>query len=136
MSTTSNIILKVFGIGSCSLALGLAGCSQEGVSCQTAHGDFAVKLFLKSGTGTCSESIGGVYGVNSYQYPDKSGEPDLNHGSVAIQSEDLGALLEDAEARTGTYPDLANPAYAKGDWEGAGPNSDGMCVLMKLNLRR
>jgi len=132
MSNSSNLILKVLGVGSCSLAIGLAGCSQEGVSCQTAHGDFAVKLFLKTDTGACSENIGGVYGVNSYQYPDKSGEPDLNRGSVAIQSEDLGVLLEDAEARTGTYPDLANSAFAKGDWAGARPNSDGMCVAPTL----
>jgi len=110
---------------------GLAGCSQDGVRCGTAHGDFAVKLVVKN-AGTCEVSPGGVYGLTTFYYPDKDNRPDYNNASMAIQSEDLGALVDDAEARLGELPDPANKPYAKGDFDSARPDSSDLCSVSTI----
>lgn len=122
--TTSSLALAA--------GLGASGCTAEGVYCQAAHGAFSVKLTLKTGTGTCSELKGGVFGVQSYNYPDSKNRPDPAHASMAIQAEDLGLLVEDAEARLGDLPDAANHPYAQGDFGAPKPDGEDMCPVPTL----
>lgn len=133
--TIKNVLSKGVAVASLAgvSAFGMTACEQVGAACQTAHGDFAVKLFLKSGTGECSQEAGGVFGVNSYNYPTSDGKrPDLSRGSVAIQAEALGVLVDDAEIRLGELPDPANKPYAKGDWSGGEPVG-GVCTLPTMS---
>lgn len=111
---------------------GLAGCSQDGVRCGTAHGDFAVKLVVKANPNSCDVSAGGIYGLTTYYYPDPDNRPDYNHASLAIQADELGAVVDDAEARLGELPDPANKPYAKGDFDSARPAADDLCSVSTL----
>ncbi|MFO0745152.1 MAG: hypothetical protein U1F43_05655 [Myxococcota bacterium] len=104
-----------------------AGCNVESVYCQSAHGAFAVKLNLKTGTGACSELKGGVFGVQSYNYAKSDGRPDPAKASMAIQAEDLGVLVDDAEARLGELPDPTHKPYAQGDFGSSKPDKDDLC---------
>ena len=127
--------MKRMGITAVAFAVlggGLAGCSQERVSCQTARGDFAVKLFLKSGTGECAANPGGVYGVSTYNYQGSDGRADPARISVAIQSEDLGVVVSDAIDRLGDFPDAANHPYAKGDFTSPKPDGEDLCQVPTL----
>ena len=109
------------------------GCEVEKISCQTAHGDFTVALSNTGGTGECSELIGGIYGVQTYQYPNSDGTgPDNDHALMAIQAEDLGVLVDDYTDRLGDVPDSANAPYAKGDFATAKPDSDNICSVPTL----
>jgi len=110
-------------------ASALAGCAQERVGCQTAHGDFAVKLTLTSGTGACAEHIGGVFGVQTYYGKGDGTRPDFSEGTVAIQSEELGILVDDAEARLGEIPDASSPPYALGAFASMKPDGAALCSV-------
>lgn len=114
-------------------SLGSAGCEMERISCLTARGDFTVQLKNTGGTGECSELIGGVFGVQTYSYPTSDGKgPDPDRSSMAIQSEDLGVLVDDASDRLGENPDPDNHPYAKGDFDTAKPDSNNICTVSTL----
>lgn len=116
-----------------ALALsGLSGCEQQGASCATAHGAFAVKLTLKSGEGVCAESPGGVYGLATYNYPTSDGRPDFDRSSMAIQAEEFGVLVASYEERTGETPDPEGKMYAKGDFAAAEPDGNEVCQVPTL----
>jgi len=137
MSTKSHQMMKALGgatfAGALALA-GLSGCSQQGMSCTTAHGSFAVKLTLTSGTGACSENPGGVYGVNSYNYPGSDGRPDFDKASMAIEAEDIALAVEEAEGRLSADIDAAHTSYAKGDFGSAEPNGSDVCSVPTLTV--
>ncbi|MCC6621489.1 MAG: hypothetical protein IT385_09570 [Deltaproteobacteria bacterium] len=110
-------------------ASALSGCAQERVGCQTAHGDFIMKFTLKSGTGACAEHIGGVFGVQTYYGKGDGTRPDFSEARVAIQSEELGAAVDEAEERLGEIPDANNPPYAIGAFAKMTPDGDSLCSV-------
>jgi hypothetical protein len=127
-----NVILKSVGAASIAGALAWSGCAQQGVSCATAHGAFAVKLTLKTDTaGVCAESVGGVYGLATYNAVGAEGRPDLDKASMAIQAEEFGIIVGDAEARLGDVVDPDGKLYAQGDFTAAEPAA-GVCAVPEL----
>ncbi len=136
MNIRNNSILKSVGLASAAgvLALGsLSGCAQQGVSCATAHGAFAVKLTEKTDTaGACSGIPGGVYGLATYNYVGTENRPNLDKASMAIQAEDLGVVVGDAEGRLGEAVDPEGKLYAKGDFTASEPNAAGVCEVPEL----
>jgi len=135
MTIRSNNLIKSVG-ATCfagALALtGLGGCAQQGASCGTAHGPFAVKLTLKTGTGVCAENPGGVYGLATYNDIGAGRRPDFDRMSMAIQSEDLGVVVGTAEERLGETPDPDHKMYAAGDFAAAEPNGAEVCAVPTL----
>lgn len=109
-----------------------AGCTAEGVSCSTGHGDFAVKLTLTSGDNAeCNGLIGGWYGVQTYNQSRPDGRPNANDSTVAIKSEDLGYMIDDYTAQLGDLPDAENPPYALGPFSSGKPDGD-ICSVPTL----
>jgi hypothetical protein len=165
MNNRKHSILKSIGLASAAGVLtlgGLSGCSQQGVSCATAHGPFAVKFTQKTDTGgVCAGIPGGVYGLATYNAVGAEGRPDLDKASMAIQAEDLGLAFGDAEVRlfderdkllealetTPDDPELQaaledvearleslsdGEMYAKGDFITSEPNVLGVCEVPEL----
>ena len=122
----------VLPVASVGLVLGSqSACTAEGVTCQTAHGDFAVQLTLTTGAGECAEQIGGWYGVQTYSRPRADGRPDFSNSFMAIKSEDLGILVDDYEAELGEALDPTNQPYSVGDFKETRPSQD-LCEVPAL----
>jgi len=108
------------------------GCTAEGVTCATAHGDFAVKLSLTSGSDeACNGLVGGWYGVQTYNQPRSDGRPNAEDSTVAIKSEDMGIMIDDYSARLGDIPDAVNPPFALGPFSSGKPEGD-VCTVPTL----
>lgn len=108
------------------------GCTAEGVNCATAHGDFAVQLTKTSGTGVCSELVGGVYGVQTYNRPKASGGPNYADALMAIKAEDMGVMIDAYTERLGDVPDATNSPNALGDFGASKPTAD-VCTVPTLS---
>lgn len=133
MSTIKRTLGR-FGAASLATTMamaGLSGCEQQGASCATAHGAFTVKLTVRSNPDSCPESPGGVYGLATYNY-EKDGRPDFDRTSMAIQAEELGIVVGDAEGRLGEAVDPGNNLYAAGDFAASEPNGKGVCEVPTL----
>lgn len=95
---SSNNIAKLCamggGVGAVALATSMiiASCSQPRMWCTSAHGDFAVKLELKSGDADseCGGFVGDVVGLDTYSAKGDDGNPDFSNSSVGIASTMLG----------------------------------------------
>ncbi len=113
-----------------------AGCTAEGITCATGHGDFAVKLTPTSGTDDqCNGLIGGWYGVQTYNQPRSDGRPNAKDSTVAIKAEDLGLMIDDYIARLGDVPDAENPPFALGPFSSGTPDND-ICTVPTLAAAR
>lgn len=128
----TSVLRKLVLPAGAAYALLATGCTAEGITCSSAHGDFAVKLTLVSGDNAeCNGLIGGWYGVQTYNQPRSDGRPNAKDSTLAIKSEDLGYMIDDYIARVGEVPDEVNPPYALGPFTGGQPKDD-LCVVPTL----
>ncbi|MCK9991780.1 MAG: hypothetical protein Dbin4_00300, partial [Alphaproteobacteria bacterium] len=61
--------------------------------CSTAHGGFAVRYTLVSGTGDCANPKGGAMGVQSYVGGGPGKSPTFAKPPVALKPEEIGDLI-------------------------------------------
>ena len=78
---------------SAAVAAMTASCEQEPITCNTAHGSFAVKFTLMSGTGECAMLSGGIVGVQPYVRGGQGMQPRYDNVPVALKTEEMGALV-------------------------------------------
>lgn len=108
------------------------GCDQQKPKCSTGRGSFIAKYTYVSGPPECAELKGEKIGVQTYNPMDNSGKqtPDLNKATIAIQSESLGLLVDNAEAAKVSDPDPTHKPYALGAFSTAEPVDDFCAVPM------
>jgi hypothetical protein len=102
-----------------------SGCKQEPITCNTAHGAFAVRYTLVTGTGDCAMLTSGIVGVQPYVRSGPNNQPRYNGVPVALKTEEIGALV----AEYGQPVD-ENKLYALGDFQATNPGPDGFCPLV------
>ena len=106
-----------------------SGCKQEPITCNTAHGPFAVRYTLLTGTGDCAMLKSGIVGVQPYVRPGPNNQPRYANVPVALKTEEIGALV----AEYG-QPVAENKLYALGDFQATNPGPDGFCPVVNLSV--
>jgi len=112
------------------------GCDQQKPRCSSSRGDFVVKYTLVSGDASKCTLKGEMVGVQTYNPAGKGGNPDLDHASVAIQSNTLGTAFDNAALASadGVHPD-PNPQhveYSLGAFLTTEPVND-LCAVGTMN---
>lgn len=133
---TRNVKSLITPLGAACLAAalgtgGLSGCSQQGMSCTTAHGPYTVKLAVRDNPDSCETTPGGVFGLATYNEATAEGRPDFDRTVMAIQSEDFAYQVWDAEGRLGEAVDPDGPLYATGAFTTSEPEN-GVCTVGTL----
>jgi hypothetical protein len=121
-------LVPVFGVA--LLGPG-AGCEQQKPKCATGRGSFAARYTVVSGPASCQERKGEKLGVQTYNAIGKHNNPDLDRSSIAIQSESLGLLVDNAESAGVKDPDANHKPYAFGAFTTAEPEGD-FCTVPSL----
>ena len=123
------------------LAVALAGCvDQPKPYCISTVAPFAVKLLEVNRTGACTSfgpegfNADPEISLNPFYLRDKKGQPDYAHGSVAIQTAELGSLYYAAEGAGVSNSAMDGQLYSRGDFSTARPNDEGMCDVPELDL--
>jgi hypothetical protein len=104
-----------------------SGCKQEPITCNTAHGSFAVRYTLTSGTGECAMLTSGIVGVQPYVNSGPNNQPRYNAVPVALKTEEIGALV----AEYGQMVDQTK-LYSLGAFQAENPGSDNFCPVVNL----
>jgi hypothetical protein len=101
------------------------GCDQPKPKCSSGHGTFVAKYTYVSGDKKCMDLKGEKIGVQTYNSarPD-NGQPDLDHATIAIQSESLGLLVNNASSAGVSDPDPSNHPFAIGPFITSEPVAD------------
>jgi hypothetical protein len=113
---------------SAAVAAMTASCEQEPITCNTAHGSFAVKFTLMSGTGECAMLTGGIVGVQPYVRGGQGMQPRYDNVPVALKTEEMGALV----AEYGQMVD-GTKVYSLGEFQATNPGADGFCPVINLS---
>lgn len=107
------------------------GCEQQKPKCATGRGSFAARYTFVSGPPSCQARKGEKLGVQTYNRTGENDNPDLNHASIAIQSESLGLLVDNAETAGIKDVDAKHKPYAFGAFSTAEPEGD-ICAVPAL----
>jgi hypothetical protein len=110
-----------------SLGGALATCSTEQpkILCSTAHGGYAVRYTLTSGSGPCAELKGGVMGVQSYVgIGANKNMPQFAKPPVAIKPAEIGDLIDAYKANIDPTKQAANGVFAEDK-----PQADNFCPV-------
>ena len=120
--------------------LASVGCvDQPKPYCISTVAPFAVKLIENSRTGSCGGfgpdgfNADPEVGLSPFYLRNEKGQPDYSHGSLAIQTAELGALYYAAEGAEVPNSATDGQLYSRGDFSGAHPNSDDFCVVPSLS---
>jgi hypothetical protein len=103
------------------------GCEQEPIVCNTAHGSFAVRYTLVSGTGACATLKSGIIGVQPFVRSGPGDQPRYDAVPVALKTEEMGNLV----AEYGQMVDQTK-LYALGAFQATNPGPDGFCPVVNL----
>jgi hypothetical protein len=120
-----NLAMKLLLLGAAAgLAGGLTTCSpdQPKILCATAHGGYAVKYTLVSGTGACAGLKGGIMGVQSYVGGGDGKMPVFDKPPVAIKPSEIGDLIDAYAADVEATKQNSLGAFADDK-----PQPDGFC---------
>ena len=104
-----------------------SGCEQEPITCNTAHGSFAVKFTLMQGMGECAMLTSGIVGVQPYVRSGPNIQPRYDNVPVALKTEEMGALV----AEYGQTVD-PNKVFSLGAFQATNPGPDGFCPVVNL----
>lgn len=130
-----------------TLLVGSVACDdQPKPNCITSPLPYAVKLIERSRDestpGACDAfgptgfNVDPEIGLVSYFKRDDKGQPDYSKGSVAIQTAELGALVDTAQTygEDNTADDAS--LYSKGNYAADLPDKDNFCSVPKLSKTR
>lgn len=106
-------------------------CNQPKPKCGTGRGTFAARYKLTAGPASCADLKGEHLGLQVYNPPGKNNNPDLDRNIVAIQSDSLGALVDNATSAKLSDPNPAHKPYALGEFTTAEPVND-FCEIPAL----
>lgn len=125
-----------------ALLIGGGACDdQPKPNCITSPGAYAVKLIERSrdesAPGACDDfgpdgfNADPEVGMPPFFKKDNKGQPDYAKGSVAIQTYELGALVDTAQ----TYgaDNTGGKIYSQGDFTSPLPDGDNFCYVPKLS---
>jgi hypothetical protein len=110
-----------------SLGAALATCSTEQpkILCSTAHGGYAVRYTLTSGSGPCAELKGGVMGVQSYVgIGANKNMPQFAKPPVAIKPQEVGDLIMAYKADVDPAKQAADGVFTEDK-----PQADNFCTV-------
>jgi hypothetical protein len=98
---------------------------QPKVPCITAHGSYAVKYTLVSGSGECAMLSAGLVGVQPYSRRGPNDKALFDRPPVALKTDEVGALLDSYSDQT------VDPAktYSLGEFTNVEPGADNFCPL-------
>jgi hypothetical protein len=121
-------------------ALGAFGCVDEPKpNCISTVAPFAVKLVERSRTGAC-ETFGPdgfnadpEVGLSPFYLRNEKGQPDYSHGSLAIQTAELGTLFYAAEGADVPNSAADGALYSRGDFSTSRPDADDFCTVPTLS---
>ncbi len=110
------------------------GCDQQAPKCAAGRGAFATKYKVVSGPPECGDVKGEMLGFATYN-PSRRGDPrpDLDKATIAIQSESLGILVDNADLAGVKDPDPNHHPYALGAFTTAEPVGD-FCTVPTLSV--
>jgi hypothetical protein len=113
---------------SAAVAAMTSGCEQEPITCNTAHGSFAVKFTRMQGTGECAMLNGGIVGVQPYVNQGPGNQPRYDGVRVVLKTEEMGALV----AQYAQYGQMVDPTkvYSLGRFQAENPGPDGFCGVV------
>jgi len=111
------------------------GCDQSKPKCAAGRGAFIAQYRPVGGPPSCAALKGEVIGFATYNAEGSERRPNLDVGSIAMQSESLGLLVENAEAADLHDPDPNNKPYAFGLFSTPEPEND-FCVVPTLTVAR
>ena len=137
----SNVLL----IASALVVVGAAsspGCAaQPEVKCAATSGPAAVRYKMVSSTGDCSmlaNQGGEVLGIQTYVPPGVTDPDSYNMpNAIAIQSENVGVLVENGESVTPPMVDanMTHKPYAFGRFDTAFPDGNHVCFNISYKFR-
>jgi len=104
-----------------------SGCSQPGIDCRAARGDFAVH-FTKVDGDCADELTFGFVGLESY-YPADGDKQNYDKVILAMQSEIVGGLLQESQGYGPEYVDTTHTAYGLGTFTSIEPTEAGVCEV-------
>lgn len=107
------------------------GCDQAVPKCAAGRGAFSAKYTLTGGPGECASLKGEKLGFSTYNARGKEGRPNLDSASIAIQSESLGVLVDNARAAGVEDKDPNHHPYALGRFATSEPIDD-FCAVPAL----
>lgn len=113
-------------------ASGSLHCEQPKVTCNTAHGSFAVRYTLVEGSGECAQLKAGTVGVQPYVRVGPGGQPSYDYAVLAIRAEEVGTLLSrytDRKPGMPAVPPTADPTklYSLAEFSARVPGGDSYC---------
>lgn len=125
----------------------LAACGdQPDPACITTVAPFAVKLLqreqVESVPGACdtfgvaSFNADPEVGISPYYARDSKGQPDYAHGSIAIQTAELGALVYAAQGLGVDNSASNGQLYSRGDFSSGSPDDQNFCTVPTLTPTR
>jgi hypothetical protein len=106
-----------------------SGCKQEPITCNTAHGAFAVRYTLVTGTGACAMLTSGIVGVQPYVRSGPNNQPRYDNVPVAMKTDEIGGLV----AEYGQMVDDTK-LYSRGEFQATNPGPDGFCPVVNLSV--
>jgi hypothetical protein len=115
---------------SAAVAAMTSGCEQEPITCNTAHGSFAVKFTLMQGSGECAMLNGGIVGVQPYVRSGSNMQPSYDNVPVALKTEEMGALVAEYGEMGQTVD--PNKLFSLGAFQATSPGPDGFCPVVNL----
>lgn len=120
--------LRIVGLlaGIIGVAAWVGACTvtQPKPGCPVAHGGFASKYTLTSGTGDCSQLKGEIVGIEKYN------KPGTNDNTIALRANGLGALAVDR-----TDPNGANKINSVGKMASV-TTADDFCEVTGLSVAK
>jgi hypothetical protein len=126
------------------LLLGLAACDQAKPNCIATTNPFAVKLIqlaqAESVPGACAEfgpasfNADPSVGLAPYYLRGSDGQPDYDHGSLAIQTAELGTLVYTAQGLGVLNAATDGQLYSMGAFSSTEPDNNEICTVPTLSL--
>jgi hypothetical protein len=141
MSVASNLRWVAVGV----VLLALSACDQPKPNCNTVSFPYAYAAKLMelsrdesddgacSGFGPQSFYVDPELGYTPYFARDSSGQPDYARASLAVQSAELGALREAADAMGVENQATDGKLYSLGDFTSGVPDSANLCHVPSLS---
>jgi hypothetical protein len=109
------------------------GCDQPKAKCAAGRGAFAVVYKKVTGPDSCATLKGEQVGFGTYNQVGKEGKPNLDVAQIAIQSANLGALVDTAGSAGAGDKDPTHKPYSLGFFTTAEPEGD-FCVVPTLTV--
>jgi hypothetical protein len=110
------------------------GCDQPKPKCAAGRGAFVAVYKNVSGPADCAKLKGETLGFSTYNATGPNeGKPNLDIASIAIQSENLGVLVDTAESAGSVDKDPTHKPYGLGFFSTAEPQGD-FCTVPTLTV--